>query len=249
MPRRRSQYELYYWPGIPGRGEFIRLAFEAVGEEYVDVVRLPRARGGGTAALERVLAGKAGDLLPFAPPILKHGQLVLAQTAHILAYLGPRLGLVPAAEAARLAAHQLQLTIADLIVEAHDVHHPLAVSLYYEDQKREAARRAPIFVRERVPKFLGYFERVLAGNRAGRGKNAIGRQLSYVDLSLFQMMCGLAYAFPNAMGRLVRKTPRLVALRDRVAALPRVAAYLASARRLPFNEHGIFRHYPELDPA
>jgi glutathione S-transferase len=241
------RYELYYWPSIQGRGEPIRLALEAAGARYTDVARLPEGRSGGVGALMALLEGKRRGPLPFAPPILKHGRVVLAQTAAILQYLGPRLGLAPRDEPGRLYAHQLQLTIADLFVEAHDAHHPVGVDLYYEQQRREARRRTDSFLKSRVPKFLGYFERVLARNRAAKGRHAVGAALSYVDLSLFQLVCGLEYAFPRAMARRRRSNPLLLALRDRVAASPRVAAYLASPRRIAFNEHGIFRHYRELD--
>jgi glutathione S-transferase len=248
---KQPEYELYYWPSIQGRGEFIRLAFEAAEVPFVDVARLT-GRGRGMGALFAVLDGKGGGLLPFAPPVLRHRGLTIAQTAHILAYLGPRLGLVPRDEASRLAAHQHQLTIADLVVEAHDVHHPIGVDLYYEDQKPESRRRAEPFLSSRVPKYLGYFEKVLTRNQAGSrraGWHAVGARLTYVDLSLFQVTVGLEYAFPKAMARLGRKWPRLRALRDGVGAFPPVAAYLASPRRIPFNEQGIFRHYPELDVA
>jgi glutathione S-transferase len=236
-------YELYYWPTIPGRGEFIRLALEEAGAPYVDVARLAKPCG-GMAAMMKLLEDGGGDLQPFAPPVLKSGDLVVAQTATILAYLGPRHALVPDDERSRLHAQQLQLTIADLVAEAHDAHHPIAGSLYYEDQKREARKRSAVFVKERIPKYLGYFERVLARNG---GEHLIGHALSYVDLSMFQVLAGLAYAFPNAMARRTRTIPLLSALRERVAARPRIAAYLTSERRLAFNEEGIFRHYPELD--
>jgi glutathione S-transferase len=218
------------------------------------VARLPATDGGGVKALTAMLeqhpdhAAAGAGPPPFAAPILRHGPLVLAQTASILQYLGPRLGLVPADEPSRIAANQVQLTVTDFVLEVHDVHHPIANSLYYEDQKPESARRAELFIKQRIPKYLGYFERVLSANRAGAGRHAVGDKLSYVDLSLFQVMTGMAYAFPNAMARVAPKLPLLSALRDAVAALPSVAAYLASARRIPFNQHGVFRHYPELDP-
>jgi glutathione S-transferase len=246
MPQPENvRYELYYWPGIQGRGEFVRLALEEAAAEYVDVARLPEESGGGARALMRVL----GESTPpaFAPPILRSGELLIAQTANILQYLGPRLGLVPDGEAARLFAHQLQLTIADFILEIHDVHHPIASSLYYEDQKPEALRRAVPFTKERIPKYLGYFERVLEKNQVGENGALVGPSLSYVDLSMFQVMAGLKYAFPNTLSKLTPTIPRLVALRDHVAARPGIAAYLASPRRIPFNESGIFRRYPELD--
>ena len=239
-------YELFYWPTIQGRGEFIRLALEEAGAPYIDVARLPEGQGGGVKALMKVMHGTAATLEPFSPPFLRSGDLVIAQTTNILLFLAPRLDLVPAEEARRLEAHQLQLTIADFASEVHDAHHPIASSLYYEDQKEEAKRRAKIFRAERIPKFLGYFERVLA-----RGKNGhfIGGQISYVDLSMFQVMVGLAYAFPHAMAAFESKVPGLVKLRDHVKARPRIAAYLASERRIAFNEQGLFRHYPELDGA
>ena len=237
------RYELYYWPTIQGRGEFVRLALEDAGADYADVARAPKR---GVPALMRFLDGRSVRQPPFAPPFLKAGALVIGQTANILLYLGPRLGLAPKSEAARLWAHQLQLTIADWVTEAHDTHHPIAGGLYYEDQKPEAKRCAAEFIAERIPKFLGYFEQVLA-RAPTKGGFALGRTVSYVDLSLFQMIAGLRYAFPRAMARLEPEYPRLSALHDRVAARPRLAAYLASSRRIPFNQQGIFRHYPELD--
>ncbi len=242
------KYLLYYWPHIQGRGEFIRLALEEGGADYVDVGRLPESEGGGRPAIQRLLEPAADGRTPYAPPILKAGKLLISQTANILQYLGPRLGLVPKAEAARLWAHQLQLTIADFVVEAHDAHHPIAKSLYYEDQKPEALRRAADFKTLRLPKFLGYFERVLKSNPGG-GQHMIGKSLTYVDLSMFQVVCGLDYAFPRTMARVKSDYPRLTALHRRVGERPRIAAYLASPRRIPFNERGLFRHYPELDDA
>jgi glutathione S-transferase len=240
-----TRYELYYWPSIQGRGEFIRLALEDAGASYVDVARLPDSQGGGVKAIMRLIDGKQGGLLPFAPPILKVGEQLLSQTANILQFLGPRLGLAPANDEGRAAVNQIQLTIADFIGEAHDSHHPIASSLYYEDQKPEAARRARIFLAERLPKFLAYFEKLLARN--GGGGYLVGDALTYADLSMFQVQAGLAYAFPVAWARESLRHPLLVALRERVAARPRLAAYLASERRIPFNQHGLFRHYPELD--
>jgi glutathione S-transferase len=234
-------YRLYYWPGIQGRGEPIRLAFEDAGVPYVDVARLPIAKGGGSKAIEKVLRGRRGALRPFAPPVLEYGDLTIAQSAAILEWLAPRIGLAPAAEKARIAAHQIQLTIADLWAEVHDTHHPIATSLYHEDQEVEAIRRARYLRDERLPKFLGWFEAAI------QGPYVFGRKASYVDLSLFQTALGLTYAMPNAMARLTPKLKKLRALRERVAARPRIAAYMASPRRLPFNEGGIFRHYDKLD--
>ena len=238
------RYQLYYWPSIPGRGEFVRLALEHAGADYVDVARRP----GGMATLERFLKDRSAKQPPFAPPFLKAGKLVIGQTANILLYLGARHGLAPAAEAGRLWVHQLQLTIADWLVEVHDTHHPISAGLYYEQQKREAKRRAADFVTERLPKFLGYFEEVLRRNPARSGWLA-GTSITYADLSLFQMVAGLRYSFPRAMAKRERRYPRVAALHERVAARPRIAAYLASKRRIAFNQDGIFRHYPELDPS
>ncbi len=240
------RYELYYWPHIQGRGEFIRLALEEAAADYVDVARLPEQDGGGRAAVQRLLEKSGDGRPPFAPPILKAGKLLICQTANVLLYLGPRLDLVPKAEGSRLWAHQLQLLIADLVVEAHDVHHPIAKSLYYEEQKPEAARRAESFRTLRLPKFLGYYERVLRENPGG-DRYLVGKSLSYVDLSLFQVIAGLTYAFPRLMARLQPACPKVTALHQRVMERPRIAAYLASGRRIPFNQHGLFRHYPELD--
>ena len=236
-------YELYYWPSIQGRGEFVRLALEEAGADYVDVAR--RGRRGMDALLKLVEGGRT-ETVPFAPPVLKAGKLVIAQTANILFYLGGRHGLAPKNEAGRLWANQLQLTIADFVDEAHNTHHPIASSLYYEDQRREAKRYSEMFLKLRVPKFLGYFEDVLARNRRG-DRWLVGARLSYPDLSLFQAVEGLRYAFPNATARIDRKYPRVAALHARVAERPNVAAYLGSERRIPFNEMGLYRHYPELD--
>lgn len=237
------RYELYYWAEIQGRGEFVRLALEDAGAGYVDVARLPKR---GMAAMMRFLESSSVKHPPFAPPFLKAGKLVIAQTANILLYLGPRFRLVPKDEAGRLRAHQLQLTIADWVGEVHDTHHPISGGLYYEEQKREAKRRAADFRDNRLPKFLDYFEKILKGNSKGTNY-LLGRTVSYVDLSMFQMIAGLRYAFPLRMAKLKPKYRRVVALHDKVAARPRLAAYLSSPRRLPFNQEGIFRHYPELD--
>lgn len=239
------RYELFYWPSIQGRGEFIRLALEEAGADYTDVAR-ERGNGEGVAAMVRLMEEAVLDHPPFAPPFLRAGRLVIAQTANILQFLGPALGLAPKSGAGRLWAHQLQLTIEDFVAEIHSTHHPVASSLYYHDQKPEARRRAAYFTAERAPQFLEYFERVLAPDDSGRGY-MVGRSLSYVDLAMFQLMAGLRYAFPKAMARIEPGIPGLVSLHDRVARRPNVAAYLASERRLSFNEDGIFRHYPELE--
>lgn len=233
-------YELHYWPGIQGRGEFVRLALEDAGADYVDVARGPAGEGGGEAALARRLRELAPP--PFAPPVLVAEGRAISQTANILMFLGPRLGLAPADEQGRLWVNGLQLTLADLAAEAHDTHHPISSGLYYEDQKSEARAAAGHFRKDRIPKYLGYFERILASTPW-----LAGEAVTYADLSLFQAVRGLQYAFPNAMAGLAGRLPKTLALAERVASRPRLAAYLASPRRIPFNEQGLFRRYPELD--
>jgi glutathione S-transferase len=233
------RYQLFYWPEIQGRGEFVRLALEDAGADYDDVAR----ESGG---MQRMMAMMNGDEKrpPYAPPFLKAGRLTIAQVANILFFLGPRLKLAPADEAGRLWLHQLQLTVTDFVKEIHDTHHPLGSALYYEDAKPEAKRYTENFLDERAPKYLGYFETVLS--RSG-GPWLLGRKFSYADLSMFQLIEGLRYGFPNAIKRVERETPGLVGIRDRVVERKRVAAYLDSERRIPFNESGIFRRYEELD--
>ncbi|HXB76319.1 MAG TPA: glutathione S-transferase [Bradyrhizobium sp.] len=233
------RYELYYWPTIQGRGEYVRLALEEAGADYVDAARKER----GMAAMMRTMEVR-GRTPPFAPPFLKAGKLVIGQTANILFYLGSRHGLAPKAEAGRLWVHQLQLTIADFVLEVHDTHHPLGPSLYYEDQRSEAKKRSAEFWKERVPKFLGYFEALLEESGGGF---VTGRRLTYVDLSLFQIVEGLRYAFPKRTKAFEHQIPGLVGLHDRVASRPNIKAYLSSGRRIAFNEDGMFRHYAELD--
>ena len=236
------RYELYYWASIQGRGEFVRLALEEAGASYVDVARTDR----GEKRMLALLEDAASAYPPFAPPFLKAGNRLIGQTANILLYLGGRHRLAPASEAGRLWTHQLQLTLADLVGEVHDTHHPIAGSLYFEDQRPEAKRRAADFVKNRLPKFFRYFERVLTNNPRGPA-HLVGARLTYADLSLFQVVAGLHYAFPKAMARTAKKYPHVLALHERVAARPRIAAYLASERRLPFNQQDLFRHYAELD--
>jgi len=237
-------YELYYWPGIQGRGEFVRLALEAVGAPYVDIAR-ERGAGRGVKGMTAMLEGGAPQT-PFAPPFLRDGAIVVSHVANILHYLGPKLGLAPKDEAGRIFANGLQLTITDFVAEVHDTHHPIATDLYYEDQKKEAKARSTAFLQHRVPKYFGYFERVLSDNPAGSA-HAVGDKLSTVDLSLLQIWAGMAYAFPHAFADAGKLYPAVGALTKSVAAQKNVAAYLASDRRIPFNTSGIFRHYPELD--
>ncbi|MGJ5065138.1 glutathione S-transferase [Bradyrhizobium oligotrophicum] len=232
------RYELYYWPMIQGRGEYVRLALEEAGAAYRDV-----AREDGIGKMTAMMAADS-DTPPFAPPFLRAGRRVIGQTANILLFLGSRHGLAPKTEAGQLWVHQLQLTVTDFVVEIHDTHHPLGPTLYYEDQRAPAKKRTAEFWSERVPKFLGYFEQLLS--KSG-GAYVTGRRLTHVDLSLFQIVAGLRYAFPHRMTAFERNIPGLVALHDRVAARPNISAYLASDRRIPFNEDGIFRHYKALD--
>lgn len=239
-------YKLYYWPGIQGRGEFVRLALEEADADYIDVARGAEEDGLGLPALMAFMEDETVIHPSYAPPFLKNGNLVVGQTAAILLYLGPRHGLAPRSEAGRLWTHQIQLTIADMVAEAHDTHHPVASSLYYDDQKDEARRRAKDFRLTRIPKFLNWFETVLDRNPDGR-RFLVGAHLTYADLSLFQLVDGLRYAFPRAMKRRLADAPNVARLFQSVADRPRISAYLESERRLAFNESGIFRHYPELD--
>jgi glutathione S-transferase len=239
------RYVLYYWPGIQGRGEFVRLALEEAGADYMDTALVAQKDGGGVPAIERYLEGEDVKRPPFAPPFLGAGRQLIGQTANILLFLGARHGLAPPDAAGRLWTHQLQLTIADLVAEAHDTHHPIASNLYYEQQKREAKRRSADFISNRIPKFFGYFERVIERNTA-RGTWMVGSTPTYADLSMAQAIAGLRYAFPNAARGALRSRPRLRALHEAVFARPRIARYVKSGRRIAFNNDGIFRRYPEL---
>jgi glutathione S-transferase len=239
-------YELYYWPSVQGRGEFVRLALEDAGAPYVDVARLPEAKGGGARAIAKVLEDRRSARPPFAPPILKVGRLLIAQTPNILMFLGDRLALAPTDAAGKLWTHQLQLTISDLYLEIFSTHHPLGDAYAYEEQKSAAKRRTKDFLATRMPKFLGYFERVLERKHA-RGPWMVGARASYADFSMAHVIAGLKYAFPKASGKALRNHPRLRALHDAVYERPGIARYLASDRRLPFDNEDLFRHYPQLD--
>lgn len=237
-------YTLIYWSGLQGRGEFVRLVLEQAGVAYRDLARLPEDVGGGDKAVVAHLYGKGPGQPSFAPPILLDGDFKLAQMPAICAYLAERHDLVAETATARSRALQLMLTVADVVNEAHDVHHPLGTSLYYEDQKDAALVAAKHFRKPRLATWLGYFEKVLADNG---GVFLVGTQTSYVDLALFQLLEGLRYAFPKTMAPLLTANPLVAALVERVSASARIAEYLASERRIPFNTDGIFRHYPELD--
>lgn len=247
-----TPYELIYWPGIPGRGEHIRLALEASSASYTDTAHNPEGMPLVLAQIDASNAGDASNPPPLAPPVLKHGELVLSQTSNILLYLGPRLGLVPGIEDDEDAIYRvnaLALTALDgLSNETHDCHHPVATGLYYEDQKEEAKRKSADYIKNRIPKFLGYFERVLSGEASKGGKWLYGGKLSYADLVLFQCLDGVKYSFPKAMGRTEKEGSfgKVFALYEAVKESPRIKAYLESERRQKYGM-GIYRHYPELD--
>jgi glutathione S-transferase len=234
-------YEFYYWPHVQGRGEFVRLTLEETGARYVDMARIK-----GPEVLRRKFETRFATP-PFAPPFLKDGKRLIGQTTNILLYLGERHGLVPKSNSGRFWTNQIQLTIADFSLEAHDTHHPLGPRLRFEEQTAEAMKRAAWFREERLERFLGWFEMILSQNPSGP-IHLVGARLTYADISLFQTVTGLRYAFPTAMRRAERKYPRVIALHDLVAARPRISAYLASERRIDFHERaGLFRHHAELD--
>jgi glutathione S-transferase len=239
-------FELFYWPEIQGRGEFVRLALEDSGTDYIDVARGAESEGLGVPAMMALMEGTSVPHPPFAPPFLRDGDVLIGQTANILLYLGGRIGLAPSDEAGRLWAHQIQLTITDLVVESYNAHHPIDEDKWFHEQKPEAIQRAEVFRETRLPKFLGWFEQVLEQNPAGP-RHLVGAAISYADLSLFQVVEALRYAFPKAMSRVLKDLPHVASLRRAVGRRPRIKAYLESDRRLPFGETDVFRHYPELD--
>lgn len=239
-------YQLYYWPGIQGRAEFIRLALEEGGADYQDVALVPESKGGGVPAILKMLQARSDPRPPFAVPVLRAGRRLIAQTPNILLFLGGPLKLAPADEAGRLWIQQLILTMLDLYVEIFHTHHPLGDGYAYEEQKAAARRRTRDFLKVRLPKFMTYFEHVLTCNRAHAPWIA-GARLTYADLSMAQVLAGLNYAFPKATGRALRKRPRLARLQDAVFARPRIARYLRSGRRVPFSNEDLVRHYPSLD--
>jgi len=239
-------YEFFYWPGIQGRGEFVRLALEDAGATYVDVARGLERDGLGVPAMLALMRGENTSHIPFAPPFLRDGKVIVSHTAAILLYLGGRIGLAPSHEDGRLWTHQIQLTITDVIKEVYNSHHPIDEDKWFHEQKNEAIARAAIFRRDRMPKFLSWFEHILEANSAGPN-HLVGSFVTYADLSLFQLVEGLSFAFPLASERELAKLPRVTALHKAMADRPRMKAYLASERRVPFKETGIFRRYPELD--
>ena len=239
-------YEFFYWPEIQGRGEFVRLALEDAGADYIDVARGLESEGRGVPAMLALMRSEGAPHIPFAPPFLRDGDVIVSHTATILLYLGGRIGLAPADEDGRLWAHQIQLTITDIVKEVYNSHHPIDEDKWWYDQKEEAIARAAVFRRDRLPKFLGWFERILAANPTG-ADHLVGGSVTYADLSLFQLIEGLRFAFPRACERELAKLPRVTALHKAVAERPRLKLYLTSDRRVPFKETGIFRQYPELD--
>jgi len=239
-------YEFFYWPEIQGRGEFVRLALEDAGAAYIDVARGSESDGLGVPAMLALMRGDGTSHIPFAPPFLRDGAVIVSHTAAILLYLGGRIGLAPADEDGRLWTHQIQLTVTDIVKEVYNSHHPIDEDKWWYDQKNEAIARAAVFRGDRLPKFLGWFERVLAANPTG-ADHLVGGSVTYADLSLFQLIEGLRFAFPLATERQLAELPRVTALHKAVAARSRLKAYLASERRVPFTETGIFRQYPELD--
>lgn len=247
-------YKLIYWPSIPGRGEHIRLAFEATGTPYSDVSN--ESKDGISAVLEQISDknhGNENSPPPLAPPVLQHGdQVTISQTPNILLYLGPKLGLVPDTTNDPIGIYHvnaLALTALDgFSNEAHDTHHPIATGDYYEDQKPEALKKAKDYRAARLPKFLGYFQRVLDGPASQGGEYLYGGQLTYADLVLFGTLDGVTFAFPKRLAalRASGKYDKVFALYDRVKEHEKIKAYLASDRRQKFS-NGIYRHYPELD--
>lgn len=250
-------YELLYHPGIPGRGEFIRLVLEAAGVPYKD---LANDSIEGAYSVQAIIDPSStgdddGNPPPFAPPALripsegKRGTaLVIYQTPSILAYLGDRLGLAGADQAERAWVLSHTLTALDCNNEVHDTHHPIAVSEYYEAQMDEALKKAKVFREHRIPKFLGYFERLLMGNKEhGGGRYLVGCKLSFADTTVWQVLSGLEFAFPREIEARKQEYPTLFekfypSIREEKG----IKEYLASNRRLPFGM-GVYRHYPELD--
>ncbi|KAL1639271.1 hypothetical protein SLS58_008113 [Diplodia intermedia] len=258
--RQRTQptYELLYHPGIPGRGEYIRLVLEAAGTPYSEPAR-EKGKAGYDAVLATCSPSSTGDAdgnpPVFAPPALRvpgagrDGKaLVIAQTPNIIQYLAPKVGLAPADEADALHASQIMLTALDLSNETHDSHHPIAVSLYYEDQKDAAKQRAKDFRENRIPKFFSYFERSLKGNEeSGGGKYLVGDKLTHADTTVWQVIDGLLFAFPKELEARKEEFPLIFGkFYPGIKEEKGLKEYLASDRRLKYSQ-GLYRHYPELD--
>ncbi|KAL3427778.1 glutathione s-transferase [Phlyctema vagabunda] len=244
-----APYELIYWPGMPGRGEHVRLLFEEAGVPYSDAAKSDDAIPLVTTQISASNLGDAENPPPLAPPILKHGNLTLSQTSNILLYLGERFDLAGGLPDGKWRVNSLALTALDgLSNEAHDTHHPIASSLYYEDQKDEALRKAKDYRETRLPKFLAYFQRVLHGEASKGGEWLYGGTFTYADLVLFQCLDGLKFAFPKALQRLEKggEYDTVFKLYDSVKSRPKIKAYLESERRVEYSQ-GIYRHYPELD--
>jgi glutathione S-transferase len=231
---------------IQGRGEVVRLALEEALVDYIDVARNSTGKEDNRSAVIDILQNSTLKNPPFAPPFLVDKDIMIAQAAAILQYLAPKIGLIGESHAEQIFAHQIQLTVTDFLMEVHDTHHPIASALYYEDQVEESKKRSANFIKLRIPKYLDYFEKIITNNKSKSGL-LIGETLTYPDLSLFQIVEGLHYAFPKAFAKIADNYTNTLALRDAVAARPNTSAYLASDRRIDFNTMGVFRHYPELD--
>lgn len=231
-------YALYYWPVLPGRGEIIRMLLEDAGAAYRDV-----GREEGFGVIVSARKGELGGARPFAPPILQHGELVLSQSSVIARYIAERHGLAPSDHRGRFLAEQHFLGWSDVMVEVHDTHHPIALGLHYEDQRDAAKERTRHFLADRLGTWLQHFEHIVT---QGGGVH-VGETITYPDFMARFVLRGIEYAFPRAFSEHRERIPSLLALRDRVEARPQLAAYLASDRAMAFNEHGIFRHYPELE--
>lgn len=196
--RTHPSYTLLYHPDIPGRGEYIRLAFEASGVPYSDPANESKEGVGQVyTCCSPDSLGEDGNPPPFAPPMLrvsgagKNGKsLLINQTPNILFYLGKELGLAGEEEADKWHVNELALTALDFSNETHDTHHPIAVMKVYEDQKEEALKKSTQFRENRIPKYFGYFERVLKGNEAGGGRYLVGGKLTYADTTLWQVLDG-----------------------------------------------------------
>ncbi|KAI0012376.1 glutathione S-transferase protein-like protein [Xylariaceae sp. FL0662B] len=246
-----APYELIYYTGVPGRGEHVRLMFEEAGAPYEDTqfLSFDKARETVTHWLG---AGGHGNPKYFAPPLFKHGDLVMSQTPNILLYLGPKLGLAGSREDDVYRVNALALTALDgLCNEVHDSHHPIAVMLPYEDQKEESLRRSQYWIKNRLLTHLEYWQKALVGDKETGGPWLLGTTLTYADLVLFQCLDGTTYAFPNAMkqARESGKYDRVFELWEAVKARPNIAAYLGSNRRQKYQDWGIYRHYPDNDLA